>query len=168
MAYKIPSSRWVQSNSVANARRDLVVLGILICAIVLLIWNGSLFFRELQFTGADADGGVKVATTALCLNVALILFGWRRYVDLHHESEKRIESDARALAMATTDAMTGLLNRKGFADHGAQLAESADANGLSLAIISIQLDRFKLINDRHGFDVGDELLRAGAVQHPGV
>ncbi|MEG3155430.1 putative bifunctional diguanylate cyclase/phosphodiesterase [Sphingomonas sp. RB1R13] len=159
MSYKIPSSRWVQSNSVASARRDLVVLGILIGAIILLIWNGSLFFRELQFTGADAAGGVKVATTALCLNVALILFGWRRYVDLHHESEKRAESDARALAMATTDAMTGLLNRKGFADQGARLAERADAEGLSLAMISIQLDRFKLINDRHGFDVGDELLR---------
>jgi len=159
VAIKIPSRRRVHPNSVASARRDFVVLGILISAVVLLIWNGSIFFRQLEFSGADVDGGVKVATTALCLNVALILFGWRRYVDLHHESEKRAESDARALAMATIDAMTGLLNRKGFADQSARLAERADAEGLSLAMISIQLDRFKLINDRHGFDVGDELLR---------
>jgi diguanylate cyclase (GGDEF)-like protein len=146
------------SNSVANARRDAVVLGILISAVVLLIWNGSLFFHELSFARVN-DDGVKIMTTALTLNGALILFGWRRYVDVQHESEKRAESDERAAVMATTDAMTGLLNRKGFADQSARLAERAATTGETLTMLSLQLERFKTINDRHGYDVGDELLR---------
>ena len=158
MAWKFPSRRWVHLNSVANARRDVVVLGILIGAIVLLIWNGSLFFHELNFVGGGGEG-VKVTTTALTLNVALILFGWRRYVDVQHESERRAESDARAAVMATTDAMTGLLNRKGFADESARLAKSAVSSGEALTMLSVRLDRFKSVNDRHGHDVGDELLR---------
>ena len=158
MAWKNPSRRWVHSDSVANARRDALVLGILISAVMLLIWNGSRFFHELNFAGIDGDG-VKVMTTALTLNVALILFGWRRYVDVQHESEKRAESDARATVMATTDAMTGLLNRKGFADQSALLAAQAAKTGATLSMLSVQLERFKTINDRHGYDVGDELLR---------
>ena len=158
VAWKFPSRRWVHSNSVANARRDAVVLGILISAVVLLIWNGSLFFHELNFAGVGGDG-VKVTTTALTLNVALILFGWRRYVDVQHESERRAESDERAAVMATTDAMTGLLNRKGFADQSARLAELAASSGEALTMLSVRLDRFKTVNDRHGYDVGDELLR---------
>ena len=158
VAWKFSSRRWVNLNPVANARRDVVVLGILIGAIVLLIWNGSLFFHELSFAGVNGDG-VKIMTTALTLNVALILFGWRRYVDVQHESEKRAESDERAAVMATTDAMTGLLNRKGFADQSARLADRAATTGETLTMLSLQLDRFKTINDRHGYDVGDELLR---------
>jgi diguanylate cyclase (GGDEF)-like protein len=158
VAWKLPSRRWVHSDSVANARRDALVLGTLISAVMLLIWNGSRFFHELNFAGIDGDG-VKVMTTALTLNVALILFGWRRYVDVQHESEKRAESDARAAVMATTDAMTGLLNRKGFADQSAHLAEQAAKTGTTLSMLSVQLERFKTINDRHGYDVGDELLR---------
>ncbi len=158
MAWEYHSRFWGLSNSVANARRDAVVLGILIGAVMLLIWNGSLFFHELSFAGVYGDG-VKIMTTALTLNVALILFGWRRYADVQHESERRAESDARAAVMATTDAMTGLLNRKGFADESARIAKSAVSSGESLTMLSVRLDRFKSVNDRHGHDVGDELLR---------
>jgi len=146
------------SGSVASARRDALVLTILICAVMLLVWNGSLFFHHLTFAG-QYDDGTKVASTALTLNVALILFGWRRYVDVQHESQMRAESEARSVLIATTDAMTGLLNRKGFADRAATLAEIARASGDQLVMISIQMNRFKGINDRHGYDVGDELLR---------
>ena len=67
VAWKFSSRHWVNLNSVANARRDVVVLGIRIAAIVLLIWNGSLFFHELSFAGVNGDG-VKIMTTALTLN----------------------------------------------------------------------------------------------------
>jgi diguanylate cyclase (GGDEF)-like protein len=146
------------SGSVASAQRDALMLAILIGAVMLLVWNGSLFFHHLNFAGVY-DDGAKVASTALTLNVALILFGWRRYVDVQHESQKRAESEERAAVIATTDAMTGLLNRKGFADRAATLGAQARASGEQLVMISIQMNRFKGINDRHGYDVGDELLR---------
>jgi diguanylate cyclase (GGDEF)-like protein len=145
--------------SLANARRDMLVLGILIAAVVLLIWNGSEFFQRLSFAKTGLGPSLKIASIALTLNVALILFGWRRYVDLQHEAEMRREGEARAAVIASTDGMTGLLNRKGFADRGEELRCSAVESGHSLVIFSLQLNRFKAVNDRHGYDVGDRMLR---------
>ena len=145
--------------SLANARRDVVVLVILIAAVFLLIWNGADFFQRISIAGTTLGPGLKVALIALTLNVALILFGWRRYVDLQHEAEMRKEGEARAALLASTDGMTGLLNRKGFADRGEELRAYAAAEGRALVIFSLQLDRFKAVNDRHGYDVGDKLLR---------
>ena len=145
--------------SLANARRDVLVLSILIAAVFLLIWNGSEFFQRLTNAEKGIGPGLKIAQIALTLNVALILFGWRRYVDLLHESEMRKEGEARAALIASTDGMTGLLNRKGFADRGEELRQAAQADEKLLVILSIQLNRFKAINDRHGYDVGDRVLR---------
>jgi len=145
--------------ALASARRDVLVLGTLIAAVFLLIWNGSEFFQRLTNAGMAVGSGLKVAAVALTLNVALILFGWRRYVDLQHEAEMRKEGEARAALIASTDGMTGLLNRKGFADQGEELRLQAQLDGRHLVIFSVQLNRFKAINDRHGYDVGDRLLR---------
>ncbi|HXG81927.1 MAG TPA: EAL domain-containing protein [Sphingomicrobium sp.] len=137
----------------------MLVLAILVAAVFLLIWNGSEFFQRLSFAGTMIGPGLQVTLIALILNVALILFGWRRYVDLQHETEMRKEGEARAALIASTDGMTGLLNRKGFADRGEELRKQADAEGKQLVILSLQLNRFKAINDRHGYDVGDRTLR---------
>ena len=140
----------------------MLVLVILIAAVFLLIWNGSEFFQRLTNAGNAGMAlgpGLKIALIALTLNVALILFGWRRYVDLQHETEMRREGEARAALIASTDGMTGLLNRKGFADRGEELRLAAQADGRKMIILSVQLNRFKAINDRHGYDVGDQLLR---------
>ena len=90
-----------------SARRDAVVLAVLITAVLLLIWNGSAFFNHLRIEGNFATD-VRIASTALTLNVALILFGWRRYVDLQHDAEVRAEQERRAAMLATTDPATGL------------------------------------------------------------
>ena len=142
-----------------NARRDAIVLTVLITAVLLLIWNGSAFFQNLRLAGAYG-AEVRVASTALTLNVALILFGWRRYVDLQHEAERRAEQERRAVALASTDSATGLYNRKGFADHAAQLCARGSATGSNAVIISFQINRFKAVNDQHGYDTGDRLLKS--------
>jgi len=154
---KSASRDW--SKSLANARQDVLVLGILIAAVVLLIWNGSELFQQLTNARNGLGPSLKVALIALTLNVALILFGWRRYVDLQHETEMRIQGEERAALIASTDGMTGLLNRKGFADQGELLRFQAASDGRQLVIFSLQLHRFKAINDRHGYDVGDRVLR---------
>jgi diguanylate cyclase (GGDEF)-like protein len=136
-----------------------VVLGILIAAMGLLIWNGSEFFQQLTMARNGLGPGLKIVLIALTLNVALILFGWRRYVDLQHEAEMRQQGEERAALIASTDGMTGLLNRKGFADRGEELRCLAADEGLELIIFSLQLHRFKAVNDRHGYDVGDRMLR---------
>lgn len=141
------------------ARRDLVIVTILVSAMALLIWNGNSFVQRLSIAEGEFSSTLKIAAVALCLNVALILFGWRRYADLQHETEKRIDGEERAQVAASSDAMTGLLNRKGFGDKGARIAARAASTGAHIAILSIQLNRFKTINDRFGYDVGDAVLR---------
>src|SRR4051812_23869861 len=125
---------------------------------MLLIWNGSTFFQNLRIAGSFGPE-VRVASTALTLNVALILFGWRRYVDLQHEAQMRAEQEQRAAVLASTDPITGLYNRKGFADRAAEMSTEAGKNARSLAIVSFQINRFKTVNDQHGYETGDRLLK---------
>jgi hypothetical protein len=132
----------VTSSRLVTARRDAIVLTVLITAVMLLIWNGSAFFRDLRIGNTEFGPEVRLASTALTLNVALILFGWRRYVDLQHEAEMREEHERRAVVLATTDAITGLYNRMGFADRAAQLCSEAAARGDNLLVISFQVHRF--------------------------
>jgi diguanylate cyclase (GGDEF)-like protein len=142
-----------------SARRDAMVLAILISAVLLLIWNGSSFFNKILVQGGTFATDVRIASTALTLNVALILFGWRRYVDLQHEAEVRDEQERRAAVLATTDPTTGLYNRKGFADRADQLSLEAASRKDNLVVISFQMQRFKAVNDQHGYDAGDWLLK---------
>lgn len=143
-----------------SARRDAVVLTVLITAVLLLIWNGSAFFNHMRIGGGAFASDVRIASTALTLNVALILFGWRRYVDLQHEADERLDQERRAALLATTDPITGLYNRKGFADRAAQLCLDAASSGDNLVVISFQIQRFKTVNDQHGYEAGDWLLKS--------
>ena len=146
-----------------SAHRDVIVLTVLISAVMLLIWNGSTFFHRLPLADSRFGPDIRIASTALTLNVALILFGWRRYVDLQHESEMRDEQERRATVLATTDPITGVYNRKGFADRAGQLCAEAAERGDDLVVISFQVHRFKLINDQHGYETGDRLLKTLSV-----
>ncbi|WP_062194314.1 PAS domain-containing protein [Caldimonas taiwanensis] len=74
-------------------------------------------------------------------------------------SEQRQET-LRLLNLAHTDPLTGVLNRAGFE---AALARHA-AQGTRLAVLYLDLDRFKPVNDEHGHPVGDELLRLFAAR----
>ena len=159
MSSDTPAETSKSSSRLVTARRDVVVLSILISAVLLLIWNGNAFFHNLRFAGEDFGREIRIASTALTLNVALILFGWRRYVDLQHEAEMRAEQERRAAVLATTDFVTGLYNRKGFADRASELCMAAAARGENLVIISLQINRFKTINDQHGYETGDRLLK---------
>ncbi len=57
------------------------------------------------------------------------------------------------------DHLTGLPNQRHFEDQLATTIQQSTTNGTRAALFMIDLDGFKLINDTHGHDVGDELLR---------
>ncbi len=66
-----------------------------------------------------------------------------------------------AEAAATTDALTGLPNRRYFQEYVGLLGKGRRADD-TIGILMIDVDRFKLLNDRHGHAVGDVVLRAVA------
>jgi diguanylate cyclase (GGDEF)-like protein len=64
----------------------------------------------------------------------------------------------RMRALAERDALTGLPNRRALAEVLPRLIDEARAQARPLAVVFVDLDHFKAINDRHGHAVGDEVL----------
>ncbi len=62
------------------------------------------------------------------------------------------------LQMAVTDPLTGLYNRRYALPHLARMAERAQATGRQFAVMLLDLDRFKEVNDRYGHAAGDAVL----------
>ena len=145
---------------IESAHHDIIVLGTVLAAFILLIGNGTSLFREILRANVFLGPEVRLAAVALTLNLALIFFSWRRYIDLQHETERRLDGERRAAVAASTDPVSGLLNRKGFADNAEELRAKAEASGGLLLIVSLQLHRFRAVYDRHGYDVGDAMLRS--------
>ncbi len=78
------------------------------------------------------------------------------------EAEKAlVEKDAmidRLKSMAMTDPLTGLLNRRGFEEHLRRITATAERHGQGGALVYLDLDEFKPINDRIGHEAGDTAL----------
>ena len=70
---------------------------------------------------------------------------------------KRAEEEIEHLAYH--DALTGLPNRKCFQDHMELALAQSRRTGSRLAVLFLDLDRFKLVNDTMGHGIGDEVLR---------
>ncbi|MBU3969508.1 MAG: PleD family two-component system response regulator, partial [Alphaproteobacteria bacterium] len=69
-----------------------------------------------------------------------------------------------SLEMAVTDALTGLHNRRYMAGQLQALMSRAGQGGDSVAVLVMDIDHFKLVNDGFGHDAGDEVLREFAVR----
>jgi two-component system cell cycle response regulator len=69
-----------------------------------------------------------------------------------------------SMEMAITDALTGLHNRRYMESHLATLVEQAQGRGKPLALLIVDIDFFKSINDTHGHDAGDDVLREFAIR----
>lgn len=61
--------------------------------------------------------------------------------------------------MAQTDGMTGLLNRRAFEEILTRELERSNQIGKSVAVVQVDIDRFKQVNDRWGHQAGDEVIR---------
>ncbi|RTL50278.1 MAG: PleD family two-component system response regulator [Bradyrhizobiaceae bacterium] len=82
----------------------------------------------------------------------------RRYTDQLRDNVQN------SIEMAITDALTGLHNRRYLESHVGTLAEQAASRGKPLALMILDIDHFKSINDNYGHDAGDDVLREFAVR----
>ena len=146
-------------------RQDLWIGAITVAAIVLFVGTGSAVLSKALnayvFGGPKVDRGLVIA---LLLNVALILFGWRRHRELTVEVAVRTAAEERAHQLAARDPLTGFLNRRSLAEAGAALFVSARRRHKAMALMMIDLDHFKAINDLHGHVIGDALLHLVAAE----
>ena len=91
--------------------------------------------------------------------------GEQRYLlSLSEDITERKQAEARIEHMAHHDALTDLPNRAAFVEHLSRAIDSATEAKQSFAVLSIDLDRFKEVNDTFGHAIGDDLLRELAQQ----
>ncbi|MGV3511511.1 MAG: putative bifunctional diguanylate cyclase/phosphodiesterase [Novosphingobium sp.] len=138
---------------------DIVGLGIIIAAVLLFVANGSSVLQDFLhsiITGARPQE--PMLGTALVLNIALLLFGWRRYVDLTREVGQRRVAEETAHKLAHTDPLTGCLNRRSIGPALQDMIEAARTTGHEVVAMMMDLDNFKKSNDAHGHQAGDAVL----------
>ena len=155
----------LESEAKANAQPqerqyDLLSGAISVAAILLFVGTGSsVLSATISYYFAGGEPAERPIVIALLLNVALILFGWRRHRHLSDEITYRRAAEARAQQLASRDPLTGFLNRRSIAEEGASLFAKAGKRGKVMAMLMLDLDHFKSVNDMHGHSVGDALLK---------
>ena len=82
----------------------------------------------------------------------------RRLAQLRIERDSARAAEAFAQQLARSDPLTGLPNRRGFVESVTPLLDRAHAGDLTAALLLVDIDRFKSINDVHGHDAGDAVL----------
>ena len=148
-----------ETHTMANAERDIVALGIAVAAIILFVGTaGSVMpqiVRSWLGTGAAPDA---LLASAVLLNIALLIFGWRRYADLQREVTERRRAEARAQELAAMDPLTGALNRRSGGPAIESLIAGATEMRRAVAVLMVDLDNFKQVNDLFGHTMGDRVL----------
>lgn len=143
-----------------GSRNDVLTGAITVAAILLFIGTGSsVLSGALQHYVSGGNPTDRGLVIALLLNVALILFGWRRHSDLRREVAVKTAAEERAQQLAARDPLTGFLNRRSLSEAGSAMVAQADRRQKALALAMIDLDQFKTINDMHGHATGDVVLR---------
>ena len=107
--------------------------------------NGETYWEEAQIAPVQDAGGEVSRYVAVKLNIT-----------------ERKETHERLAYMANHDVLTDLPNRVLFFEQFEQAMALAQRHGTRVALLFIDLDKFKPVNDRWGHAVGDRLLRAVA------
>ncbi|NEX63750.1 bifunctional diguanylate cyclase/phosphodiesterase [Noviherbaspirillum galbum] len=107
--------------------------------------DGSEYWVEMEIVAVkDAEGACS------------------QFVSIQRDITERKLSEDLIWKQANIDALTGLPNRNMFIAHFGHEIKNAARNGTSLALMFLDLDSFKEVNDVYGHDVGDLLLQEAA------
>ncbi len=120
-------------------------LGLLTVLALLIVTVG------LDPTATADDPSLIITTIALLVSVTVA--NWAL-----------VEAEMKQRDAAVLDPLTGLLNRKALEARAFELEQQASLTGGSVALIACDLDKFKNVNDTHGHDRGDAVLRSFAYQ----
>ena len=139
--------------------RDAVVIFGLALAIYAWAHFGDLPPKLFQFALDNTDYEVDdLIFVIFILSIALMIFAWRRVHDLGSEIGARRAAEDAARMLARHDPLTGLPNRRYFNEKLDEALHNVMADGRRAAVLMLDLDGFKAINDVHGHLVGDKAL----------
>ncbi len=145
-----------RSKAIRIASSHLITSCATIAAILMFVGLGSQVLPPaFGLSHVPIDESLR---TAFVLNIAIILFGWRRSKDLKEALDAYEKAERLAQRNANTDPTTGLANRRELL-HSLEAALEAKRPGV---LLLLDLDHFKRVNDLHGHLAGDQLLKTVA------
>lgn len=122
-----------------------------------LTGRGAVLDRVMEFQARRANGEFFPVERAVA---AFQVEGEWYAVGVVRDISERKTAEARLREMATTDELTGIGNRRHFRELAERQLTVARRYLKPFSLVLFDVDRFKLINDTHGHDGGDRVLRA--------
>jgi len=129
-------------------------------AIFMLFAHGSLFLLRTPFAAMLPwlpAGNVVDSAWLIVMSFEALLFTIAIAFILLAMAKERAEFKLRTAAMV--DPLTGIANRRSFLQDGAELMKRHAAEPCPAAVLLVDLDHFKSINDRFGHAIGDRVLQ---------
>jgi diguanylate cyclase (GGDEF)-like protein len=111
-----------------------------------------------DFLRTDSGGFANIWVTAFTLNLVLYAVG-TVFIIFMLVSDRAVRTHKTA---ASVDPLTGMFNRRGFAEATARMIAREAAAGRPVTVMIFDIDHFKSINDRFGHPAGDEVLKVFA------
>lgn len=142
---------------VARVRgRNRLAWGAVALALVLMVERRAVPLWRQMMEDERAQPADAAFGLAISVLMAIGVWGLRWLFEDLHRHESQLD------ALARTDALTGLPNRREILDRFQQEHARSQRAGHALSLIVIDLDHFKRVNDTHGHAAGDAVLRAFA------
>jgi diguanylate cyclase (GGDEF)-like protein/PAS domain S-box-containing protein len=110
-----------------------------------------------RVNGRRKDGSEFPAEVAIA---KIYVAGRLEFTAIVRDVSERVRLLDELERRAATDALTGLPNRRELDERASELLRETRKVGRPLSLVTLDVDRFKDINDTHGHDVGDEVLKA--------
>ena len=146
-----------------KARTDLALLGLVAaCAYLLAFLTEAGEWFERWVGRHEAWELDEILILLALLSVAVAAFAWRRWKEADSEIARREKLQEELEHRATHDALTDLPNRALLMDRLEHAVERAVRERVLIAVLFVDLDDFKDVNDAFGHGGGDELLAQAA------
>jgi diguanylate cyclase (GGDEF)-like protein len=128
----------------------------------------ELVAEEIQLTMVTSSGERMPVVASIKLDEKQITY-WsffdcvnrdKLYQELIETKELLEKQSLELIEMATVDPLTGLLNRRSLDDRAGMVLSQAQRNNSSVAVVVIDIDHFKNVNDTYGHAFGDAVLQS--------